>query len=220
MFQAVLDQRRVDGTPHLTSNSYGFVGIPPQAQFPNHEVWDIGHPIHRKVREVIGSGAPAFFAAGNCGQNCPSGACHVSGIGPGKSIHASNSLAEVITIAAVNSIHQRIGYSSQGPGMFEPQKPDLAAYSHMFGNFGPGRPGGDQETPFDNGTSAATPVAAGVAALLLSYRRELTPAELRDALIEGATNGAGSAWGADFGRGVINAGASYRALQNTKGAAS
>ena len=218
MFQAVLDQRRIDGTPHLTSNSYGFVGIPPKAQFPTHEVWDISHPIHRKVREVIGSGAPTFFAAGNCGQNCPSGACHVSGIGPGKSIHASNSIAEVITIAAVNSIHQRIGYSSQGPGMFEPQKPDLAAYSHIFANFGPGRPGGDQETPFDNGTSAATPVAAGVAALLLNYRPDLTPAELRDALIEGATSAAESDWDADFGRGVINAGASYRALQNGKGA--
>jgi subtilisin family serine protease len=220
MFQAVLDQRRTDGTPHLTSNSYGFVGIPPQAQFPTHEIWDIAHPLHRKVREVVGSGAPAFFAAGNCGQNCPSGACHVSGIGPGRSIHASNSLVEVITIAAVNSIHQRIGYSSQGPGMFEREKPDLAAYSHIFANFGPGRPGGDQETPFDNGTSAATPVAAGVAALLLSYRRDLTPDELRAALVEGAANGEGSAWSADLGRGVVNAGAAYRALRDGTAGAS
>ena len=75
MFQAVLEQRRLDGTPHLTSNSYGFVGVPSQTDFPTHEVWDINHPVHRKVREVIASGAPAFFAAGNCGQNCPSGAC-------------------------------------------------------------------------------------------------------------------------------------------------
>ncbi len=132
MFQAVLEQRRQNGTPHLTNNSYGFTGVPNQQQWPNHEIWNFNHPVHRKVREVIASGAPAFFAAGNCGENCPSGACFPSGIGPGRSIHASNSLAEVITVAAVNSRHERIGYSSQGPGMFEQSKPDIAAYSHLF----------------------------------------------------------------------------------------
>jgi subtilisin family serine protease len=213
MFQAVLEQRRLDGTPHLTSNSYGFVGVPPQADFPNHEIWDLAHPLHRKVREVIGSGAPVFFAAGNCGENCPSGACHLSGIGPGRSIHGSNSLAEVVSIAAVNSLHERIGYSSQGPGMFEPQKPDLAAYSHIFANFGPGRPGGDTETPFDNGTSAATPVAAGVAALLVCAYPGVTPEQLRAALVEGATAGDSGDWSADVGRGVINAAAAYVALR-------
>ena len=63
MFQAVLNQRRIDGTPHITNNSYGFVGRPPKERFPNHEVWNINHPVHRKVREVIASGASAFFAA-------------------------------------------------------------------------------------------------------------------------------------------------------------
>lgn len=218
MFQAVLDQRRVDGTPHLTSNSYGFVGVPPQDQFPTHEIWDLDHPLHRKVREVIASGAPTFFAAGNCGENCPSGACKPTGIGPGRSIHGSNSLAEVITIAAVNSRHERIGYSSQGPGMFEGEKPDLSAYSHLFGNFGPGRPGGDADAPFDNGTSAATPVAAGVAALLVSARQGVTPDQIRVALVEGATSD-GLGWNAGFGRGVINAGAAYEALKRLLGEA-
>jgi subtilisin family serine protease len=211
MFQAVLEHRRLDGTPHLTNNSYGFTGVPPKAQFPNHEVFDIDHPVHRKVREVIVSGAAAFFAAGNCGEACPSGNCQATGIGPGHSIHGSNSLVEVITIAAVNSRHERIGYSSQGPGMFEPTKPDLAAYSHIFGNFGPGRPGGT-EVPFDNGTSAATPVAAGVGALLLSARPDITPAQLRDALIEGATPVGQPGWNADFGHGVLHAGSAFSAL--------
>ena len=35
MFQAVLDQRRRDGTPHVTSNSYGFVGVPSQDSVPD-----------------------------------------------------------------------------------------------------------------------------------------------------------------------------------------
>ncbi len=212
MFQAILDHRRVDGTPHLTSNSYGFVGVPPLASFPEHEVHDINHPFNRKVREVVASGAACFFAAGNCGENCPSGACHPSGIGPGKSIHAANSLAEVITVAAVNTRHERIGYSSQGPGMFHQEKPDLACYSHLFGNFGPGRPGGETDSPFDNGTSAATPVAAGVGALLLSSRNTLSPDQLRDALLGGLHNVTGKDWDADYGRGIVNAAASYSAL--------
>jgi serine protease AprX len=203
MFQAVLEQRRLDGTPQVANNSYGFTGVPDQQQFPNHEIWDFAHPLHRKVREVVATGVVVFFAAGNCGENCPSGNCHVTGIGPGHSIHGSNSLIEVITIAAVNSEHERIGYSSQGPGMFEHEKPDLAAYSHVFGNFGPGRPGG-LDQPFDNGTSAATPVAAGVAALLLSAFPDVTRDDLLDALVRGATRG-NDAWDPDFGRGIINA---------------
>lgn len=211
MFQSVLNQRRIDSTPHITNNSYGFVGRPPEDQFPNHEVWNIDHPVHRKVREVIASGAPAFFAAGNCGEECPSGSCHSSGIGPGKSIHASNSLKEVITVAAANSRHERVGYSSQGPGGFFSRKPDFASYTHFFGNFGPGRPGGTAQ-PFDNGTSAATPVAAGVGALLMSAFPTLTTDRLKDVLINGAFDIGTPGWDADTGFGVINAAASYNLL--------
>jgi subtilisin family serine protease len=146
---------------------------------------------------------------------CPSGDCRRSGIGPGRSVHASNSLTEVITVAAVNSRGERVGYSSQGPGMFDEKKPDFAAYTHFFGNFGPGRPGGvplPPRSPFDNGTSAATPVAAGVAALLLSAFPELTPEGLREALLAGLVNPTGKVWDAGYGRGIVNAAASYSFL--------
>lgn len=212
MFQAVLAGRRRDGLPHVTSNSWGLVGLPPRELSPRHEAYDLNHPLHRKIREVVASGAATFFAAGNCGQDCPAEICHVSGIGPGSSIHASNSLEEVITIAAVNSRHERIGYSSQGQGMFAPEKPDLAAYSHFFGNFGPDRPGGLAQ-PFDSGTSAATPLAAGVAALLLSAFHDLDPAGLHEALVAGATRLGDSAWDPDYGRGIVNAAASYSRLR-------
>ena len=212
MFQAVLAHRALDGTPHLTNSSYGFTAVPSRREFPRHEIWDENHPINRKVREVVASGAPAFFAAGNCGADCPSGNCYSSGIGPGQSIHAANSLTDVITIAAVNSRHERIGYSSQGPGMFERQKPDLAAYSHIFANFGPGRPGGTAQ-PFDNGTSAATPVACGVGALLLGAFPDATPERLRSALARGGVRVVEADWDPDLGRGVVNARRAYEALR-------
>ncbi|MFD7458197.1 MULTISPECIES: S8 family serine peptidase [unclassified Streptomyces] len=215
MFQAILEHRRLDGTPHLTNNSYGYAEVPRREQAPRHEIWAINHPLHRKVREVVASGAAAFFAAGNCGAQCPSSNCERSGTGPGRSIHASNSLAEVITVAAVNSRQERVGYSSQGPGMFAPKKPDFASYTHFFGNFGPGRPGGaprPPKSPFDSGTSAATPVAAGVAALLLSAFSELTPEELREALLSGLVNPTGKDWDPGYGRGIVNAAASYSFL--------
>lgn len=211
MFQDVLKQRRLDGTPQLTNNSYGFTGVPPRDRFPKHEVWDLQHPLHRKIREVIVSGAPAFFAAGNCGADCPSGNCDASGIGPGKSIHGSNSLEEVITVAAVNKQRTRIGYSSQGPGMFFAQKPDVASYSHVFGNFGKGRPGGEPP-PFDNGTSAATPVACGVGALLLGAHPGTSPARLKEALIEAAVDAPVGGWNAEIGNGVIHAGNAFALL--------
>jgi subtilisin family serine protease len=212
MFNAVLDQRRINGTPHLTNNSYGFTFLPAQAEMPQHEAYDPEHPLNRKVREVIASGCPCFFAAGNCGSDCPSGNCHSSAIGPNRSISAANSLPECLTIAAVNSHHERIGYSAQGPGTLHGEKPDLSAYSHFFGNMGPGRPAGG--TGFDNGTSAACPVAAGVGALLLSAIPNLSPARLREALIETAINLNQPGWDAETGHGVVNAGAAYNLLRS------
>ena len=209
MLNAVLDNRRHDGTPHILSNSWGWYAVPDQAQNPGHEIWDLEHPLHRKIREVVTSGATVLFAAGNCGGPCAAGRCRESSIGAGRSIHGANSLSEVITVAAANSEGTRIGYSGQGPGMFEQEKPDVTGYSHFFGNFGPGRPGGTVHA-FDNGTSAACPVVAGVAALLLSVRPGLTPGQLRAALVEGAQGA--DEWSPDFGHGIVNAAASSAGL--------
>jgi subtilisin family serine protease len=96
--------------------------------------------------------------------------------------------------------------------MFEPHKPDFSSYSHFFGNFGPGRPGGTDHAAFDNGTSAATPVAAGVGALLMSALGPISPALVKDALIAGASDIGLPGWDEDTGHGVLNAAASYRYL--------
>ena len=214
MFQSVLEQRRRNGTPHLTSNSYGFISLPPRAQFPTHEAYDLNHPLHRKIREVIASGAACFFAAGNCGSSCPSDKCMPSAIGPGRSISGSNSLSEVIAVAAVNAQHEQLGYSAEGPGLFDPAKPDLAAYSHFLGNFGPGRPGGTLHSPFDNGTSASSPLAAGVGALLMGAFPALAPAALKAALTASALRPSGTDWNSALGFGILNAAAAYARLRS------
>ena len=95
--------------------------------------------------------------------------------------------------------------------MFAKQKPDIAGYSHIFANFGPGRPGGTAAA-FDSGTSTATPVVAGVGALLLSAVPGLDPGKLKKILIGTATNiGETVGWNRDYGYGVVNAAAAYRA---------
>jgi serine protease AprX len=207
MFEQALAQRRRDGTPHLLNNSWGYTGVPDIAEASDHEIHDIGHPVHRKIEEIVAAGVPVFFAAGNCGGPCPSGNCETSGTGAGRSIHASNSLQEVITVAAVNIDRTRIGYSSQGPGMFEKQKPDIACYSHFFANFGVGRPGGTAER-YDNGTSAASPLACGAAALLLQAFPGITPAQLKTMLTSTAS-GQGQ-WNPDIGFGIIDLKAAHK----------
>jgi subtilisin family serine protease len=210
VWQAVLNQRRLNGTPHLTNNSYGFYTLPnPSLKTP---ATDPNHPVNRKIREVVAAGVACFFAAGNCGAPCPTAPCNNNTATP-VPINGSNSLPEVITVAAVNSRRSRIGYSSQGPGNIFQRKPDLAGYSHFFGNFGPGRPGGLKD-PFDSGTSAATPCVCGVGALLLSAFPNLTPAEMAVALTQTAVSIGQPGWDTDTGSGVVNAGAAYTRLRN------
>ena len=64
----------------------------------------------------------------------------------------------------------------------------------------------------DSGTSAATPIAAGVGAVLLSAFPDLTPKRLKNVLISGAYDIGKPGWDADTGYGVVNAAASHNLL--------
>ncbi len=159
-FQWAIDQHRTNGTPQILTNSWGIF----------QETWDpvyardANHPFTRKVVEALDEGILVLFAAGNCGATCPDGRCG-SDTGPGHSIWGANGHPRVMTVGAVSKNEQFIGYSSQGPAALDPNKPDFCSVSHFTGFFNS-----------DSGTSAATPIAAGVVALL----KEASPALSQD----------------------------------------
>lgn len=149
-FQWAIDRHKLDGTPHILTNSWGIF----------RETWDTtyarnpNHPFTRKVVEALDEGILVLFAAGNCGDTCPDGRCGTD-IGPGSSIWGANSHPRVMTVGAVNKNEEFVGYSSQGPGALDPNKPDFCSVTHFTGYF-----------TSDSGTSAATPILAGAVALL------------------------------------------------------
>jgi hypothetical protein len=116
-------------------------------------------------------------------------------------------LPNVLTVSAITSTGAVSSYSSGGPEV------DVAAFGGPVpGDIyttditgGAGYAGGDYDPSF-NGTSAATPQAAAVAAMVMSLNPTLTEAQIRDRIKAGA-----DPWGNanDFGAGKLNA---YRAL--------
>jgi subtilisin family serine protease len=152
------------------------------------------HPFNVIVASLEAAGADILFAAGNCGRDCPDGRC---GFGATRPICGANSHPSVLSVAGVDTRKRRVGYSSQGPGRLDPDKPDLAAYTHFRGS---------GVYPADSGTSAACPVAAGVvAAVREQYPSSvLSPAELRALLCKTAEDLGGTGFDHDFGWGVID----------------
>ncbi len=187
-FQWAIDRFRVDGTPQVLTNSWGIF----------QENWDptyarnAAHPFTRKVVEAIDLGIIVLFAAGNCGDTCPDGRCGADN-GPGRSIWGANGHPRVITVGAVNRLEQFIGYSSRGPAALDPNKPDFCSISHFTGYF-----------TSDSGTSAATPIAAGVVALLRQAKPSIRQDAVKNALRATAKDIGPTGFDQHSGAGIIN----------------
>ncbi len=169
-----------------------------------------------------GRGTPHFFATGNSGPNPISLPASLSG-----------TIASVIAVGASNNIDVRSSYSQFGPQL------DFVAPSNDQTNGGTlaiwttdrlGAPGynGLADQNYTNqfgGTSSATPLAAGVGALLLGREPTLTVAQLR-ALMRGTTDRIGplaydaNGFNVQYGYGRINANRAVRALNRASVAVS
>ncbi|MCB2206611.1 S8 family peptidase [bacterium] len=106
----------------------------------------------------------------------------------------------IISVGAMTFTGAVAGFSSRGPTSDLRIKPDVCAPGSSVYS---ASKNGDDTYTLSSGTSLATPLTAGVAALVRSARPELTPVEVRDALRETASN-AGSPDNA-AGWGMVNA---------------
>ncbi|MGH9284413.1 MAG: S8 family peptidase, partial [Acidimicrobiales bacterium] len=198
-FQWAINRHAVDGTPQVLTNSWGIF----------QETWDTtyarnpNHPFTRKVVEAINAGILVLFAAGNCGATCPDGRCGPDN-GPGRSIWGANSHPMVMTVGAVNKNEQFVGYSSQGPGALDPNKPDFCSITHFVGYTGS-----------DSGTSAATPILAGAVALLKQAKPAATQDGIKNALKATAKDIGPGGFDQHSGAGIVQLKRAYDRLMAT-----
>jgi hypothetical protein len=192
-----------------------------------------GHPFNNIVGQAVQqANLDVVFAAGNCGQFCPSRRCGEIDRGPGHSIWGANAHYAVITAGAVRTDELWLGYSSQGPGpirlgpQVQPQvrnqKPDFCAPSQF-----------NETTDFyveedpnvippvlhprtNTGTSTACALTAGVVAALRSNPKwdqfTVTPDALKQRLILTTHKTKGLGWNERLGWGVLDAGAAFDRL--------
>ena len=187
-------------TPSLVvNNSWGMFGL--SSHFPPGDPGNysdnLNHPFNRIVGDLEWAGADVLFAAGNCGPACPDARCEATtehylwcertSVGP--------------LCGRRRSSKTRLGYSSIGPGRLTRAKPDISGYTHFRGS---------GVFPSDSGTSAATPVVAGVIAAVRSKRPyhpsnpATHPAAIRSLITSTAEDIGTAGYDFEHGFGVVN----------------
>ncbi|MBN1579522.1 MAG: S8 family serine peptidase, partial [Anaerolineae bacterium] len=113
--------------------------------------------------------------------------------GPGsRTIGSPGAAADVITVGATDRSDGIARFSSRGPTADGRTKPDICfpgtdIVAARAANTSMGQPLGNHYTAA-SGTSMATPHIAGLAALLLQANPDLTPAQVKTALMDTALN--------------------------------
>lgn len=107
------------------------------------------------------------------------------GSGGATSITVPGDADSVITVGAVNFEGTRLSFSGQGPTADGRIKPDVCA---LGTGVKAASDRGVSDFRTSSGTSASTPLVAGLAALLLEIRPGLLPMDVREALIKTSSN--------------------------------
>lgn len=104
---------------------------------------------------------------------------------------------EVLSVAGVNMDMQKAVYSNFGMDV------DIAAPAEAVSGAHPQK---DNAYIFDDGTSAATALVAGCAAIIMSKDEELVNADVKDALVNTSLpfNSQTSSYGGKMGAGIVN----------------
>ena len=157
------------GNADVISNSWGYTNTPNGADYITTE---INNAVNQgRLRNGVRLGCVVVFAAGN--EN------------PTYGISFPASLSNVITVGAINKNGTVWSYSCRGealnvvaPSGNTNQAGDITTIDRMGSN---GYETGNY-TAYFGGTSAAAPQVAGIAALILSVRPDLTQAQVRQAI--------------------------------------
>jgi subtilisin family serine protease len=203
----VLGAQPADSRALVVNNSWGSFSA--EWDFPvghpGNYSDNAAHPFNLMVASLDRAGADVLFAAGNCGRECPDGRCAYAS----RPIVGANSHPKALSIGGIDVNGERVGYSSQGPGRLTARKPDLCAYTHFSGS----KAFGEREP--DSGTSAATPVAAGLVAAVRTRwpSTRLSPAQLRALLRRTAEDRSEVGFDYDYGYGIVDPAGIIAALQ-------
>jgi subtilisin family serine protease len=184
----------------VLSSSLGYLTF--DSPFPSYTQADLDGQttvVTRAAQEATKRGIVVVTAAGNEGPTAP------SLIGPADA-------DTVITVGAVDSMNVITGFSSRGPTGDGRIKPDVVAQGRAVY-----LPQFTSTTGFGraSGTSFATPLTAGVAALLLQVHPTWGPFEVREAMRETALNHASP--NNDLGWGLVQGFAASQWVPSTVG---
>ena len=188
-----------------------------------------GTALTASIEALVGSGVVVCVSAGN-NDSCPTcprplGAVLVGATPAGLGDIAATSRA--ITVAAAsdqNTVNRAddviANYSSTGPSTgLDPNKPDITAYGNQCAFVcGPpnqcvggwpvdiAAPANDVTTGYRafGGTSAASPMVAGAAALVIERNPQITPAAVKYLLMKNAEDRGAAGWDATWGAGLMD----------------
>lgn len=174
----------------VTSTSLGYLEFDPP--YPSYSWMDMNGntvPITIAADLAVKRGIVVVNSAGNEGYNSTRNTLVAPADGD-----------SVIAVGAVTSSGSRASFSSVGNTVDGRVKPDVMA---MGSGVRVASPYSDNGYTSASGTSFSCPLAAGVAALILSENPSLTPMQVRDAMRNTANNA--SSPNREYGWGILNA---------------